>query len=212
MTTYPYANTMKSLKGILNKIPLVRVPKLADNDWLSSQGFGHPNDFAVINVLRFLGFVDESGMPTEIWRDFKRDAKSKTVMAKALKGEYADLFAQHPNAGSTNNGDLKDFFAAHSDAGEQVLNRMVNTFTTLCEYAEFDQVVDHVSSDADTEDISGSSDDLDSRNGLRAPALPEQQPALHIDIQIHISPSADADQIDNIFRSMAKHLYSVDAN
>jgi glycine cleavage system regulatory protein len=32
-------------------------------------------------------------------------------------------------------------------------------------------------------------------------------PALHIDIQIHISPEASADQIDQIFASMAKHLY-----
>ena len=32
-------------------------------------------------------------------------------------------------------------------------------------------------------------------------------PALHIDIQIHIDSSASVDQIDQIFASMAKHLY-----
>jgi hypothetical protein len=32
-------------------------------------------------------------------------------------------------------------------------------------------------------------------------------PALHIDIQVHISPEASPDQIDKIFASMAKHLY-----
>jgi hypothetical protein len=32
-------------------------------------------------------------------------------------------------------------------------------------------------------------------------------PTLHIDIQIHISPDAPSDQIDQIFASMAKHLY-----
>jgi hypothetical protein len=31
--------------------------------------------------------------------------------------------------------------------------------------------------------------------------------SLHIDIQIHISSDASADQIDHIFASMAKHLY-----
>jgi len=31
-------------------------------------------------------------------------------------------------------------------------------------------------------------------------------PSLHIDIQIHISPEASAEQIDQIFASMAKHL------
>ena len=32
-------------------------------------------------------------------------------------------------------------------------------------------------------------------------------PALHIDIQIHISPESTTQQIDQIFESMAKHLY-----
>ena len=32
-------------------------------------------------------------------------------------------------------------------------------------------------------------------------------PTLHIDIQIHIDSSASADQIDQIFASMARHLY-----
>ena len=33
------------------------------------------------------------------------------------------------------------------------------------------------------------------------------QPALHIDIQIHVDSSASAEQIDQVFASMAKHLY-----
>ena len=33
------------------------------------------------------------------------------------------------------------------------------------------------------------------------------RPALHIDIQIHIDPTSSAEQIDQIFASMAKHLY-----
>ena len=33
-------------------------------------------------------------------------------------------------------------------------------------------------------------------------------PSLHIDLQIHISPDASAEQIDKIFASMSKHLYN----
>jgi len=36
--------------------------------------------------------------------------------------------------------------------------------------------------------------------------LPGTVPSIHIDIQIHISPDAKPDQIDQIFASMAKHL------
>lgn len=55
----------------------------------------------------------------------------------------------------------------------------------------------------------------DSQESTKASEEPKNQvhqqsdplPELHIDIQIHISPDADASQIDQIFASMAKHLY-----
>ena len=42
-------------------------------------------------------------------------------------------------------------------------------------------------------------------NGNAASAT--NRPALHIDIQVHIDPTSSAEQIDQIFASMAKHLY-----
>ena len=38
-------------------------------------------------------------------------------------------------------------------------------------------------------------------------ALTTNRPALHIDIQVHIDPTSSADLVDQIFASMAKHLY-----
>jgi len=34
-----------------------------------------------------------------------------------------------------------------------------------------------------------------------------QLPSIHIDIQIHISSDSKSEQIDQVFASMAKHLY-----
>lgn len=34
-----------------------------------------------------------------------------------------------------------------------------------------------------------------------------KRPALHVDIQVHIDPTSSAEQIDQIFASMARHLY-----
>ena len=42
-------------------------------------------------------------------------------------------------------------------------------------------------------------------NGGGSPAT--NRPALHIDIQVHIDPASSAELIDQIFASMAKHLY-----
>ena len=43
--------------------------------------------------------------------------------------------------------------------------------------------------------------------GHRDAGLATNRPALHIDIQVHIDPTSSAEQIDQIFASMAKHLY-----
>ena len=42
-------------------------------------------------------------------------------------------------------------------------------------------------------------------------AVESKRPALHIDIQVHIDPTSSAEQIDQIFASMAKHLYGNDS-
>ena len=44
----------------------------------------------------------------------------------------------------------------------------------------------------------------------KAPAQPKR-PALHVDIQVHIDPTSSAEQIDQIFASMARHLYGLES-
>jgi hypothetical protein len=78
----------------------------------------------------------------------------------------------------------------------------VSTFKALAEEADFPAVSEQT--------------DLQTPAGpLHAPAAQRPitdvrsgaLPGLHIDVQIHISPEAAPDQIDQIFASMAKHLY-----
>jgi len=38
--------------------------------------------------------------------------------------------------------------------------------------------------------------------------MPNFSPTIHIDVQVHISPDAEGTQIDEIFASMAKHLFN----
>ena len=54
-------------------------------------------------------------------------------------------------------------------------------------------------------------DELPESSAVVPPAIPSStdsaEPSLHIDIQIHIDSTATAEQIDQIFSSMARHLY-----
>lgn len=211
MSRFPYAQTRKSLKGVLEKIPKVGVPASADHKWLSSLGFGEPNDQAVIKVLQFLDFVDDSGRPTDRWSSYRNHDDSKSVMTVALREAYADLFAQHARPEEVSSNELGNFFRAHSKLGSDAVRKSVSTFTTLCEFADLStENGSRISDSRSRSSIHGKSSQKNG-NSVRPPRVPDEL-SWNVNIQIHISPSADADQIDNIFRSMAKHLYSVDAN
>lgn len=212
MAGYPYAQTKKSLKGTIDKMPNIGVPFKVDEKFLSSIGLSNQNDWAVVKVLRFLDFVDKADQPTQVWRSYRNPEEAKSVMANAIRTAYSDLFAQHPNANVVNNSELSTYFAANTNSGPDVVRKTVSTFITLCEYADFGSAPGGGLSDSISNGAETIVEAQNSGNGIKPPALPDQQPALHIDIQIHISPSADADQIENIFRSMAKHLYSIDAS
>lgn len=45
---------------------------------------------------------------------------------------------------------------------------------------------------------------------IAPPAVKNTDPTVHLDIQIHIDSTASSEQIDQIFASMAKHLYGKD--
>ena len=47
--------------------------------------------------------------------------------------------------------------------------------------------------------------------GNGAASVATNRPALHIDIQVHIDPTSSAELIDQIFASMAKHLYGLES-
>jgi hypothetical protein len=207
LPTYPYTPVTGKLKTLLQKVRTTGVPPKLSVAHLKTLGFTSSNDTSMVGVLRFIGLIDSSNIPTSLWSEY-RGQKHRAVLGKAIKQGYADLFALYPEANTASVTDLTHVFSTSSTAGEQVIKQTVQTFKALVEEADF------------------SSDDSASASVLStgplhtpvapsmAPVLPSQHsgssqrhPAVHIDIQIHISPESSSDQIDKIFESMAKHLY-----
>ena len=163
--------------------------------------FESSNDASLLGVLKFIGFIDSSGVPGAKWTQY-RGANHKVVLGEAIREGYADLFAVYPDANQRSQNDIDHVFSTSSSGGKQVIAKTVSTFKALADQAEFSPVNEQT--------------DLRMASGpLHTPAVPSATgigssllgPALHIDVQIHISPEASANQIDQIFASMSKHLY-----
>jgi len=201
MTDFPYTTVPGKIKPLLAKIREVGVPPKVTVQWLKSVGFTSSNDASLIGILKYIGLTDASGVPTSKWSQY-RGAGHKQVLGDAIREGYADLFALYPDANQRSQTDLEHVFSTSSPGGKQVISKTVGTFKALSEHAEFSPVHEQT--------------DLHMTSGpLHTPVVQGRAgqgrgmagPALHIDIQIHISPEASAEQLDNIFASMAKHLY-----
>lgn len=203
MADFAYTTVPGKLKPLFEKLRQVGVPTKATSQWLKSLGFTSSNDASLIGVLKAIGFIDPAGVPTPRWTQF-RGANAKGVLGEALRSGYAELFAVYPDAWQRSQTELEHVFSTSSTGGRQVITKTVSTFKGLAELAEFPAVGSqtdlHMSSDTLHAPISAPT-----QIGKGVPQL--TSPSVHIDIQVHIAPDSSADQIDQIFASMARHLY-----
>jgi hypothetical protein len=203
MADYVYTTVTGKIKQLLAKMREVGVPPKVTVQWLKTVGFTSSNDASLIGVLKFIGLTDSSGIPTAQWTQY-RGANHRQVLGEAIRRGYADLFAVYPDANQRNQADLDHVFTTSSSGGKQVIAKTVGTFKALAEQADFSPIVERT----DLHMPSGPLHTPAARSeGSSGPRSPGAIPSLHIDIQVHISPEASAEQIEQVFASMAKHLY-----
>ncbi len=201
MAEFTYTTVPGKIKPLLAKIQTVGIPPTVTQKWLKTIGFTSSNDGSLIGVLKQIGFVDQGGAPTDRWSQY-RGPKSKQVLGSAIKGGYADLYAIYPDADRRTRQELEGVFGTSTKGGKEVISKLVSTFRQLADEAIFEEGDEPPAST------------LVSAPALHAPVAGASQsaaasgsPSLHIDVQIHISADSGPEQIDQIFASMAKHLY-----
>src|SRR5438874_984552 len=100
MLTKRYLASTKNLPDIFTQIVKGTAPDNFNIEHLKSIGFTSSNDRAVIPLLKDLGFLTDSGTPTERYHAFRAGPpQNRAVMGQALLDAYQDLF--HINANPT---------------------------------------------------------------------------------------------------------------
>ncbi|MDH5449561.1 MAG: DUF5343 domain-containing protein, partial [Candidatus Bathyarchaeota archaeon] len=96
--SYTYTPKLGSLKEFLQRIKSKKlgVPDRVTTRYLVSIGYKSSNDRPIVRILQSIEFIDSNGVPTQSFNDF-RTAKSKQVMASALRKTYAELFQIYPD-------------------------------------------------------------------------------------------------------------------
>lgn len=216
---YPYSTATGTIQKILTKIQSVGQPSKLDKNWMSSIGFTKSSEQRMIGILKFLGFADKDGTPTDVWTSFRSNKTGKQVLGNAIQQAYSDLYQIYPNAHELDKDELNHFFTTKTTAGSLALNHTVNTFRNLAEFAEFsdeaissqpekkeekqEKPTSKVKTDTDKAESKDFSNQLsrqfkESKNGL----------TINLNIQLTVPETTDEKVYDKFFESLKKHLLS----
>src|SRR5439155_11312787 len=120
------------------------VPPRFTNEFIKSLGYTSSNERAVIGVLKALGFLDQSGVPTERYRRFRNKKDAPYVLAEAIREAYSDVFLAHEHAETLPLDRVKGILATRTDKGDSVIDKMAGTFRALVNVAKWDRPTDDV--------------------------------------------------------------------
>jgi len=185
--------------------------------------------------LKSLHLIDADGKPQDRAERWRHDDTYAAVCEEIRKEVYPEeLFHAVPDP-SQDRAAAERWFARKTKASAKHVQKMVALFVLLCQAdPAADPSARKTRSSTSSVARKNASPGMAARqktepttkaplvsdgNGVTAiereqvassasSANPLPAPAIHLDIQIHIDPSASADQIDQIFSSMARHLKS----
>lgn len=137
----PFVNAYGNLSKLLKKIKTASVPPKVTRDYLSTVlGLKSSSYHPMIPFLKRLGFLDQLGVPTQRYKDFRSDSKSGFIVAKALKEAYSDLYDGNEYAHNLSKEELVDLVSTRTGATKTDTSVMavVGTFMELIKLAAFD--------------------------------------------------------------------------
>ncbi|MEO7030091.1 MAG: DUF5343 domain-containing protein [Acidobacteriaceae bacterium] len=185
----------------------------------------------VLPALKSFGLIDQDGKPLErikLWRD---DESYPEVCKAIVRDIYPDeLIHAVPNP-RAERAKVEKWFAQKGGVGKNAAGKIAAMYTILTEADATKQPdgerklggqkKDSTRSESRTRNVSATKDHEAIDDQSKTPKGPEkgnaqnesdsvarkQGPDVNINLQIHISADSSSDQIDQIFASMAKHLY-----
>lgn len=224
--TYPYMP--ESNWWALRRRFQQTMPREVDSQYLATVlGITEPAARNLTGPLRAVGLIDEDDRPTDralAWRD---DEHYRQVTTEILEAVYPQGLRDAAPPPDPDRGAVVRWFSRTTGTGQAAAERMARFYALLAagDPAAADQATaERTARPGQMTPATRPARQARAAGGAAArtnrgqaappqeqPAAPAarqvQQPSVHIDIQVHIDPAATAEQIDQIFASMARHLY-----
>ena len=202
-----YGNVTKCLEKIIN----AQTPTTFSQDYLASTlkltgGGARP----VIKFLKNLGFLSDSGEPTEIYHQFRIDSTRGKAAAQSLKIGYSELFKQNEYIYNETDNKIKEAIIATLQCGKSDLRiqKILKCFNNVKAFANFDQL--------NVEPAMQLQSSFQSKNQNQAEnleeALKSQDVALNLayTVNLNLPESTNSEVFNAIFKSLKDNLLKND--
>jgi hypothetical protein len=175
----------------------------------------------VLPFLKVLGIVDADGKTLERAKRWRDDGQYAEVCKAIVAEIYPRDLLEAASSPAEGRAQAERWFANHTGAGQAAVRRMAALYAVLVEADASKQQEEERAGRTrkEVQEPGGakprkkrSTDTFvrPSPGGQGAGPSSQQSPeipGIHINLEIHISADATPDQIDQIFASMAKHIY-----
>jgi hypothetical protein len=204
-----YLTTFSKTAEILQAIQSAQAPERFTQKFLEGLGFPSSNDRTMINVLKALGFLDDSGVPTKRYHQYLDQTQSAVILAEGIREAYSDLFRVNINADKMSNTEVKNKMKTLSEGHytDRVLSQMSGTFSTLVKSADFNgKPAPLETEDDDSGRVEQEDENVDQRHDRRRIEGRSRIGDLVYTINIVLPESRDPAVYDALFKSLREHL------
>jgi len=227
MASHPYisgAGNITQMIGFLRK----NFPTTVTSDTVKKLGLASKNESYVINVLQFLGLIDEQGKRTDAGHEAmtKHDeGEFQLAFEGIVKSAYSDLYElRGDDAWTMNKDQLISYFRSADKTSDVIGSRQAAVFVALRELAGHLAEHSQITSQTKTKGTSSTKP----KSAAKQPKLVEQKTqdrvleqvpphlplqsqktdiALTVRIEINLPAEGTQETYDAIFRSIKANLY-----
>ena len=174
-----------------------------------------------VSPMRRLGLIDEDGVLTDRGKKWRVDSSFADACQEILEEIYPEeLGALTGDDGSPDAAQVKTWFSLQG-FGDANARQMAATYVMVArkqlpespgaDSAKAKPKAPRAKKPAEKSPEQTATEkplDVVANEPAAPPAKADGGPTVHLDIQIHIPADATPDQIDQIFSSMARHLYA----
>lgn len=220
MASHPYIsgpNNVAAAIALLRK----NFPSTVTSDTIKKYGLASNNESYVINVLKFIGLVDEDGKRTSIAHEVfskHNDEEFRKGFSDLVRSAYADLFdVRGEDAWTLDQSGLVSYFRSADKTSEIIGGRQAGVFRVLASiagYGEPTQTAPRSSKapPAKTNTPKATKTRVQARPPAPTPEASKpndaksRETALTVRIEVNLPAGATKQNYDDIFRSMKEHL------